>query len=122
VALECLLGEICQLVLRRRKRARPTLLGLELGEHKLRERIVYPACQATTYGGRRIDCMSELEELEKRIRKLSPQDLAKFRAWFAEFDHALWDRQIESDAKSGKLDRLVNQALADYKAGKAKKI
>ena len=66
--------------------------------------------------------MSELEELEKRIRKLSPQDLARFRAWFAEFDHALWDRQIESDAKSGRLDRLVNEARADYKAGKAKKI
>lgn len=66
--------------------------------------------------------MSELEELEKRIRKLSPQDLAKFRAWFAEFDHALWDRQIESDAKSGKLDRVASEALGDYKAGKAKKI
>ena len=66
--------------------------------------------------------MSELEELEKRIRNLAPEDLAKFRAWFIDFDHALWDRQIESDAKSGKLDRLVNEALADYKAGKAKKI
>ena len=66
--------------------------------------------------------MSELDELEKRIRSLAPEDLAKFRAWFAEFDHALWDRQIESDAKSGKLDRRVNEAKADYKAGKAKKI
>jgi hypothetical protein len=66
--------------------------------------------------------MSELEDLEKRIRSLGPADLAKFRAWFAEFDHALWDRQIESDAKTGKLDRLVNEARADYKAGKAKKI
>jgi hypothetical protein len=66
--------------------------------------------------------MSELDELEKRIRKLSAQDLAKFRAWFAEFDHALWDRQIESDSKSGKLDRLASEAVADYKAGKAKKI
>jgi hypothetical protein len=66
--------------------------------------------------------MNELEELERRIRKLSPQDLAKFRAWFAEFDHTLWDRQIESDSRSGKLDHLVNEALADYKAGKAKKI
>lgn len=66
--------------------------------------------------------MSELEELERRIRKLSPEDLAKFRAWFAEFDHALWDRQLASDAKTGKLDRVVNEALADYKAGKAKKI
>jgi hypothetical protein len=66
--------------------------------------------------------MSELEELERRIRKLSPDDLAKFRAWFAEFDHALWDRQIESDAKRGKLDHLAKEALADYKAGKSKKI
>jgi hypothetical protein len=66
--------------------------------------------------------MSELEELEKRIRDLSPEDLARFREWFAEFDHSLWDRQIESDAKGGKLDRLVNEARADYKAGKAKKI
>lgn len=66
--------------------------------------------------------MSELEELEKRIRNLGPEDLAKFRAWFAGFDHALWDRQIEADGKSGKLDRLVNEAVADYKAGKAKKI
>ena len=66
--------------------------------------------------------MSELEELERRIRNLAPEDLAKFRAWFAKFDHALWDRQIEADAKSGKLDSLLNEARADYKAGKAKKI
>lgn len=66
--------------------------------------------------------MSELEELENRIRPLAPAEQAKFRAWFVEFDHVLWDRQIESDAKSGKLDRLANEALADYKAGKAKKI
>ena len=66
--------------------------------------------------------MSELEELEKRIRKLTPQDLAKLRAWFAEFDHALWDRQIASDAETGKLDRLFKEARAAYKTGKAKKI
>ena len=66
--------------------------------------------------------MSELEELENRIPKLAPEDLAKFRAWFVEFDHVLWDRQIQADAKSGKLDKLVNEARADYKAGKARKI
>ena len=66
--------------------------------------------------------MSELEELEKRIRNLAPADLAKFRAWFVEFDHLVWDGQIEADRKSGKLDTLVNEALADYKAGKARKI
>lgn len=66
--------------------------------------------------------MDGLEELEKRIRNLAPEDLAKFRAWFIEFDHALWDRQIESDTNSGKLNRLMNEALADHKAGKARKI
>ena len=66
--------------------------------------------------------MSELEELEQRIRKLPPEDLAKFRAWFVEFDHVLWDRQIESDGKDGKLARLIGEARADYKAGKATKI
>ena len=66
--------------------------------------------------------MSELEELENRIRNLPPEDLARFRAWFVEFDHVLWDRQIQTDAKSGKLDPLVNEALADYKTGKARKI
>ena len=66
--------------------------------------------------------MSELEELEKRVRELSAEELAKFRAWFTEFDNLLWDRQIEQDAKSGKLDSLVSEALQDYKAGKARKL
>ena len=66
--------------------------------------------------------MSELEELENRIRNLPPEDLARFRAWFVEFDHVLWDRQIQTDEKSGKLDPLVHEALADYKSGKARKI
>jgi hypothetical protein len=66
--------------------------------------------------------MSELEEIERRIRKLAPEELAKFRAWFIEFDHVLWDRQVEADSKSGKLDKLAAEALADYKAGKAKEV
>jgi len=66
--------------------------------------------------------MSELEQLEQRIRKLSPDELAKFRAWFIEFDHLMWDRQIEADSKAGKLDGLVAEALAEFKAGKAREI
>ncbi len=66
--------------------------------------------------------MSELEELEERIRKLPPEQLARFRAWFIEFDHLLWDRQIESDSKAGKLDKLAAEAVSDYKAGKARDV
>jgi hypothetical protein len=66
--------------------------------------------------------MNEIEQLEQRIESLSPDDLAKFRAWFLEFDARLWDAQIEADAKAGKLDELLNEALADYKAGKAREL
>jgi hypothetical protein len=66
--------------------------------------------------------MSELEEIEQRIRKLSPEELAKFRDWFVEFDHLLWDRQIEADSKAGRLDKMAAEAVADYKAGKAREV
>ncbi|HUI24547.1 MAG TPA: hypothetical protein VL403_00570 [Candidatus Kryptonia bacterium] len=66
--------------------------------------------------------MSEVEQLEERIAKLALRDLAKFRAWFVEFDARVWDEQIEADAKAGKLDGLIAEALADYKAGKASEL
>jgi hypothetical protein len=66
--------------------------------------------------------MSELEQIEKRIQSLSPEEFAKFRAWFIEFDARAWDKQIEADVKAGKLDGLVAEALADYKAGKAREL
>ena len=66
--------------------------------------------------------MGELEEIEQRIRKLQPAELAKFRRWFFEFDHLLWDRQIEADSKAGKLDQLAAEARADDKAGNATEI
>jgi len=64
--------------------------------------------------------MSEVEKLEERVAKLGAKDLAEFRAWFLEFDARIWDRQIEADAKAGKLDKLIGEALTDYKAGKAR--
>lgn len=66
--------------------------------------------------------MNELKEIEKRIQNLPPEDLAKFREWFVEFDWKAWDSQIEEDLKSGKLDRLVSEALADFEAGKAREL
>ena len=66
--------------------------------------------------------MTEIEELEKRIEGLPPEELAKFRSWFIEFDARAWGRQIEADSKAGKLDRLANSALADYKSGRSKEI
>ncbi|MGH8521983.1 MAG: hypothetical protein ACREU9_11315, partial [Gammaproteobacteria bacterium] len=66
--------------------------------------------------------LSELETLEKNIERLSPDDLKKFRAWFAEFDARVWDAQIEADSKVGKLDSLVAEALAEHAAGKSREV
>ena len=64
--------------------------------------------------------MSEVEQIENRIKKLSQEELAKFRAWFAEFDAQAWDKQIEADSKAGKLNRLIEKSLAEHKAGKSR--
>lgn len=64
----------------------------------------------------------KIEELERDIRQLSPEQLRQFRAWYEEFDSGAWDRQIEQDSKNGKLDDLANQALQEHRAGKTKKL
>jgi len=66
--------------------------------------------------------VSRLEDIEKSIASLPAEELAKFRAWFVEFDHRAWDTRIEHDSRAGKLDRLAALATADYKAGKARKV
>jgi hypothetical protein len=64
--------------------------------------------------------MSRLEDLESAIQSLTPEELEQFRAWWAEFDWQVWDRQLERDAKAGKLDSLADQALRDHEAGRSK--
>jgi hypothetical protein len=66
--------------------------------------------------------MTKLEEIEKAAAALSPEERAKLRTWLEEFDAQLLDDRIESDAKSGKLDWLAEEALADHKAGRSRKI
>jgi len=63
-----------------------------------------------------------VEELEKAVSKLAPDELARFRAWFDAFDADKWDRRIASDVKSGKWDALADEAIADHKRGQTRKI
>jgi hypothetical protein len=64
--------------------------------------------------------MSDVKSIERAVQALQPAELAEFRQWFAEFDAIAWDDQIEQDAKSGKLDRLASEALADFKTGQVR--
>lgn len=66
--------------------------------------------------------MSRVEEIEKEIQALSAEELADLREWFARFDAEAWERQMEADAKAGKLDALADRALADHEAGESSKL
>ena len=63
-----------------------------------------------------------ITELEQAFTQLSPQDYSRLREWIEEFDAQVWDKQIERDAMSGKLDKIAEEALKDYHAGKAKEL
>jgi len=47
--------------------------------------------------------MSRLEKLEQDIAKLSPGAFVELEQWFDAERNRKWDRQIEEDARSGKL-------------------
>ncbi len=63
--------------------------------------------------------MSKLEDIERAVAALSPEEMARFRDWFEAFDARLWDEQIARDARAGKLDTLAEKALEDHKAGRS---
>jgi hypothetical protein len=64
--------------------------------------------------------MTKLEKIEQSVSELSDVELKAFAEWFAELQWERWDRQIEEDVASGKLDGLAEEALADFEAGRTR--
>jgi hypothetical protein len=62
--------------------------------------------------------MTTLHEVEEAVRRLPSDELAAFRTWFAEYDAAAWDRQLEEDVAAGRLDALAEEALRDLHEGR----
>jgi predicted transcriptional regulator len=52
------------------------------------------------------------EEAEEAILRLPPEELAKFRAWFADFEAG---RVKEPEATASRLGRLAGRAFADIR-------
>ena len=65
--------------------------------------------------------MTTLEDIEKAVSELPADQLAKFRAWFEEFEAARFDQRVERDAEAGGLDQRA-EALADFRAGRAREL
>ena len=61
-----------------------------------------------------------ITELEQAVIQLSEEELVRFREWFDEYFADMWDKQIEEDAKTGRLDQLLAEVDEEYKAGLSK--
>ena len=58
-----------------------------------------------------------LEDMEVAIRNLSPKELDELMAWFEEYYAQVWDKQIDEDVNSGRLDNLLADVDKDYNSG-----
>jgi hypothetical protein len=64
--------------------------------------------------------MMSVETIEEQIAELDNTSFSKLREWFIEFHQSRWDKQIEVDSNAGKLDFLIDAALAEHQAGKTR--
>jgi hypothetical protein len=59
-----------------------------------------------------------LKELKQAVQQLSEQEFKVFEEWFDNFRAEVWDKQIKSDVQAGKLNKMAEQALSDFRKGK----
>ena len=64
--------------------------------------------------------MTRFDQIEKEIERLSREEQNALRDWFLAFDAEVWDEEIATDTAAGKLDKLAEEALQEYRAGKTK--
>lgn len=66
--------------------------------------------------------MTTLQHIQFEIEQLSLQDIAYLSKWIADLNFARWDKQIEEDDRTGKLDQLMTKVLADIASGKTQEL
>lgn len=60
--------------------------------------------------------MSSVKEIESAIRDLSSEEFWKLADWFDDLRSQAWDRQMDEDARAGKLDFLFDEAEREREA------
>nr|VFJ53595.1 MAG: hypothetical protein BECKFM1743C_GA0114222_101264 [Candidatus Kentron sp. FM]VFJ53685.1 MAG: hypothetical protein BECKFM1743A_GA0114220_101182 [Candidatus Kentron sp. FM]VFK14634.1 MAG: hypothetical protein BECKFM1743B_GA0114221_103322 [Candidatus Kentron sp. FM] len=62
--------------------------------------------------------MQIAEQIQSQIEALPRQEYIRLARWFYERDEEVWDREIENDAESGRLDFLMEEAMEEKNTGK----
>ena len=55
-------------------------------------------------------------DVEAAIKQLPEREVRDLAKWLQDYLNEIWDRQIEADLASGKLDHLMAQAEAEIAA------
>lgn len=66
--------------------------------------------------------MLQVDEIKSVIDSLPEEDYVELRVWFAEKDWELWDKQIEDDSLSGRLDFLIDEAFDEKMQGQLREL
>ena len=66
--------------------------------------------------------MAQVEKIQEEIKSLPYSEFVRLRDWIIEQDWNKWDKQIEKDITSGKLDFLIEEAKKEKKEGKLKEL
>jgi hypothetical protein len=61
-----------------------------------------------------------VKEIEEAIAQLSAGDVTELMAWLEEYHAQLWDKEIEEDLETGRLNSLLAEVDEEYEAGLAK--
>ena len=61
--------------------------------------------------------MTRIEEIGNAVASLPVDEYRQFRDWFLERDWVQWDKQIQADSQSGKLDFLMKEAMEEKNLG-----
>ena len=66
--------------------------------------------------------MSRVEEIQSAIISLPLEEYTCLRQWFFERDWEQWETEVEEDAASGKLDFLIDEAVAEKAQGRLQEL
>ena len=60
--------------------------------------------------------MSRVEELERAIEQLTPEEFAEIARRVNAIEQKRWDEQLDRDSAVGKLDFLIEEAEAERRS------
>ena len=61
-------------------------------------------------------------EIKTAVMNLNKTELNELLGWLEEYQESLWDKQIEEDIQSGKLDSLIEKARKEFKEVKCRQL